>query len=317
MSKFITPGEAAKLAGVTRETISNLCKAKTIRYTEHGNVRYPLRADVVKYKKCINQIHEATTSIEEYKKQILDMEREVYYTQEQNHFQLVNMQMFPRRIEVLKNVLMSLIENFEHYTQYEDSELTMIELNILEDAMKGESFEKIGDRFSYGVSRERVRQIYVRVLNKIASGRGALRHLEKENEEMRQLLQKKNCEITILKAKLDGKPIESEFDDSVIAVSKILDMPIENFDLSARTRNCLGVADVNTIRELLRFHRADMLKYRNFGKKSLSELDELLEYHGLAWGMDVSKYPEYVKQLNNYYYDKTRIMRNHRTDDSR
>lgn len=58
--------------------------------------------------------------------------------------------------------------------------------------------------------------------------------------------------------------------------------------------NCLRYAEIETIRDLVTMHRADLLKYRNFGKKSLTELDEFLEDKGLAWGMDVSDIPEYV-----------------------
>ena len=61
-------------------------------------------------------------------------------------------------------------------------------------------------------------------------------------------------------------------------------------DLSVRAQNCLNTAEVETLGDLVKFHRADLLKFRNFGKKSLSELDELLERNGLAFGMDISKY---------------------------
>ena len=61
-------------------------------------------------------------------------------------------------------------------------------------------------------------------------------------------------------------------------------------DLSVRALNCLKAAEVETLGQLVRYHRADLLKFRNFGKKSLTELDELLERNGLAFGMDISKY---------------------------
>jgi DNA-directed RNA polymerase subunit alpha len=67
--------------------------------------------------------------------------------------------------------------------------------------------------------------------------------------------------------------------------TKLVDM-----DLSVRALNCLKAADVETLGELVVFNKNDLLKFRNFGKKSLTELDELLERLSLNFGMDISKY---------------------------
>jgi len=67
--------------------------------------------------------------------------------------------------------------------------------------------------------------------------------------------------------------------------NKLVDM-----ELSVRALNCLKSADVETLGELVSYHKSDLLKFRNFGKKSLSELDELVANKGLSFGMDVSKY---------------------------
>ena len=61
-------------------------------------------------------------------------------------------------------------------------------------------------------------------------------------------------------------------------------------NLSVRALNCLKAAEVETLGELCSFNKSDLLKFRNFGKKSLTELDELLENNNLEFGMDVAKY---------------------------
>ena len=61
-------------------------------------------------------------------------------------------------------------------------------------------------------------------------------------------------------------------------------------DLSVRALNCLKAADVETLGELVSYNKNDLLKFRNFGKKSLTELEDLIESKGLSFGMDVSKY---------------------------
>jgi DNA-directed RNA polymerase subunit alpha len=72
--------------------------------------------------------------------------------------------------------------------------------------------------------------------------------------------------------------------------SPILKNKLVDLDLSVRALNCLKAADVETLGELVAYNRNDLLKFRNFGKKSLTELDELLENLGVSFGMDVSKY---------------------------
>ena len=82
----------------------------------------------------------------------------------------------------------------------------------------------------------------------------------------------------------------SALDEELLRMRQLLNQRLMDMDLSVRAQNCLKTAEVETLGDLVKFHRADLLKFRNFGKKSLSELDELLERNGLAFGMDVSKY---------------------------
>lgn len=82
----------------------------------------------------------------------------------------------------------------------------------------------------------------------------------------------------------------SALDEELLRMRQMLNQRLMDMDLSVRAQNCLKTAEVETLGDLVKFHRADLLKFRNFGKKSLSELDELLERNGLAFGMDISKY---------------------------
>ena len=79
-------------------------------------------------------------------------------------------------------------------------------------------------------------------------------------------------------------------DEELLRMRQLLNQRLEDMDLSVRAQNCLNTAEVVTLGDLVKFHRADLLKFRNFGKKSLTELDELLERNGLSFGMDISKY---------------------------
>ena len=88
----------------------------------------------------------------------------------------------------------------------------------------------------------------------------------------------------------DDKLANEEFDEEVLHMRQLLKSKLIDLDLSVRALNCLKAAEVDTLGDLVRFNKNDLLKFRNFGKKSLTELDELLENMSLSFGMDVSKY---------------------------
>ncbi|MCQ2347349.1 MAG: DNA-directed RNA polymerase subunit alpha [Paludibacteraceae bacterium] len=88
----------------------------------------------------------------------------------------------------------------------------------------------------------------------------------------------------------DTKKNNNALDEEILRMRQLLNQKLQDMDLSVRALNCLKAAEVDTLGELVKYHRADLLKFRNFGKKSLTELDELLERNGLAFGMDISRY---------------------------
>ncbi len=83
---------------------------------------------------------------------------------------------------------------------------------------------------------------------------------------------------------------EEEFDESSLHMRQLLKSRLVDLELSVRALNCLKAADVETLGELVQFDKNDLLKFRNFGKKSLTELEDLVESKNLSFGMDLSKY---------------------------
>ncbi|MCC2599126.1 DNA-directed RNA polymerase subunit alpha [Sphingobacterium sp. FBM7-1] len=79
-------------------------------------------------------------------------------------------------------------------------------------------------------------------------------------------------------------------DEEILHMRKVLKTELVDLDLSVRALNCLKAADIRTLAELVTYDVADMLKFRNFGKKSLSEIQELVKSKGLSFGMNLSKY---------------------------
>ena len=93
--------------------------------------------------------------------------------------------------------------------------------------------------------------------------------------------------ISIENVDLDGN---EEFDEEVLHMRQLLKTKLTDLNLSVRALNCLKTAEVDTLGDLVRFNKTDLLKFRNFGKKSLTELDELLERLNLSFGTDTSRY---------------------------
>ncbi|TXK50856.1 DNA-directed RNA polymerase subunit alpha [Pontibacter qinzhouensis] len=88
-----------------------------------------------------------------------------------------------------------------------------------------------------------------------------------------------------------AKPEEEEVvDEELLHMRKVLKTSLQDMDLSVRAYNCLKAADIKTLGDLVTLDISDMMKFRNFGKKSLTELENLVQEKGLTFGMDLSKY---------------------------
>ncbi|MDD5570736.1 MAG: DNA-directed RNA polymerase subunit alpha [Bacteroidales bacterium] len=86
------------------------------------------------------------------------------------------------------------------------------------------------------------------------------------------------------------KSATEEFDETSLHMRQLLKTKLVDLDLSVRALNCLKAADVETLGDLVTFNKNDLLKFRNFGKKSLTELEDLVRNKGLSFGMNISKY---------------------------
>lgn len=82
---------------------------------------------------------------------------------------------------------------------------------------------------------------------------------------------------------------EDVVDEQVLQLRKVLKTPLEDLDLSVRAFNCLKAAKINSLSELVQYEQEDLMKFRNFGQKSLSEIEQVLNERGLHFGMDLGK----------------------------
>lgn len=89
---------------------------------------------------------------------------------------------------------------------------------------------------------------------------------------------------------VEPKQVVEEFDETTLHLRQLLKTKLIDMDLSVRALNCLKAAEVETLGELVSYNKADLLKFRNFGKKSLTELENLVASKNLDFGMNISKY---------------------------
>jgi len=183
------------------------------------------------------------------------------------------------------------------------------ERNILKYYLDGSEFEAIGDE--YGLTRERVRQIIEKAMRKLGSLEpygdvlNRCSELENENLMLKATLKRQEAELDALRGKKD------EAEDSTLSeqdrqVLELLNTRLVDMNLTVRALNCLKAADLETFADLVKCQKTDLLKFRNFGRKSLGELDDLLENESertgvrFSFGMDVSPfYERYTKSLIN------------------
>ncbi len=93
--------------------------------------------------------------------------------------------------------------------------------------------------------------------------------------------------------------ISNELDEESLRMRHLLLTKLADMELSVRALNCLKAADIDTFAELVSLQRSELMKFRNFGKKSLSEIDNLVERYRLSFGMDVTKYNIDKKVIKN------------------
>ena len=117
-------------------------------------------------------------------------------------------------------------------------------------------------------------------------------HPEEAIEEASKILIQHLMLITDEKISFDSNEDQEEdiVDEEILHMRKILKTPLEDMDLSVRAYNCLKAAKINSLSELVQYDTSDLLKFRNFGKKSLTEIEALVIDKGLSFGMDLAPF---------------------------
>jgi DNA-directed RNA polymerase subunit alpha len=143
----------------------------------------------------------------------------------------------------------------------------------------------------YGIENTRVEQRtdYEKLLMDVTTD-GTI-HPEEAVKQASRILIQHLMIITDENITFDNKEEKKEdlVDEQTLQLRKILKTPLEDLDLSVRAFNCLKAAKINSLSELVQYEQEDLMKFRNFGQKSLAEIEQVLHERGLQFGMDLSK----------------------------
>lgn len=125
-------------------------------------------------------------------------------------------------------------------------------------------------------------------------------HPEEAVKEASRILIQHLMIITDENISMDSKKEEREnvVDEETLQLRKILGTPLEDLELSVRAFNCLKAAKINSLSELVNYTQDELMKFRNFGQKSLSEIEQVLHERGLHFGMDISRLKSLSKDFN-------------------
>lgn len=293
MAQLITTQDAANRLGVSRQTIINWGKRGMVKLTNTSNTENfmlvdwetlePLCGTVKEMLAAKEWFEQRTNDYKEATKELEQMIKDTYdeIIARKRYLPFVDAKYFYLSIPKMMQEL---------------GVLNAREARVVEMIIEGNTLEDIGDKLC--LSRERVRQIFHKAIRKSSH----IAHL-KEDLDAYELLKKKYATlqeavnvmdddfVEYVRKKIEAKavdkdPVELSKEEELL---NFLSTPLSEFDFSVRCLNCLRYADIRTIADLVRLQKRDVLCFRNFGRKSLTELDDFIEEKGLQWGMNVDE----------------------------
>ncbi|MDX1685690.1 MAG: DNA-directed RNA polymerase subunit alpha [Saprospiraceae bacterium] len=272
---------AVRIAGVDHEF-------STIKGVVEDVVDIILNLKQVRLKKSVEdsevteeKIYLTLTSKEEFKAE--DIESHT------NLFQVMNPDLVICRMEPFVNLEVEItVTKGRGYVPADDANIKDAPIGVIPVDAIYTPIKKVG--YSIGNTRVGQRTDYEK-LNIDVRTDGTI-HPEEAIKEASRILIQHLMLITDENITFDDESSSEDniVDEHILHMRKLLKTSLEDLDLSVRAYNCLKAAKINTLGELVKYDTHELLKFRNFGKKSLVEIEELLQMKGLTFGMDLSKY---------------------------
>lgn len=282
----MTRNDAAAYLGVDPQTITNwVNKGLLGGYNDKSSKRFWVNADdVKKYSEKYKMLSVSEDLLERERKELLASERKVNAKIQMLMHDALNVSSFS--YDKIGSSLCMLLELTAQYG--------LREKKIMQAFFNGDRISDIADNFE--LSRERVRQIVIKAIRKFNYAIEEFVDLKMENNSLKEEI--KNVKMQFIMQ--EGKKEEELSEDVPPSVFSIR---LVNCNLPVRVLNVTKAADIDTIGDLVQYSKFEMVKFRNFGKKSLMQLDEFIHEMGLEWGMDKAKiYARGIQRMKDDSY---------------
>lgn len=289
MARLLSRDEAALLLDVTPQTISN--------WVEKGVLKGHFVDRLLKIDKAtIEKYFDTLSDLAFIEKRIFAAKRDLQLAEKELEKNLDDTRSAIHLLgkgvpaHLLNEIFSAIIEASG------DDVLKEREKTILTMLLEGKDVEFVAEE--YGLTRSRIMQIVSKAVRKLATVktfselRREYKQLVFDNANFQNVIEALQNRIKKLERinNIDTAPV-SEYDyllgDKGGTFTAMMNTPVYDLEISVRSLNCLKGADVNTLYDLVKCNKTDLMKFRNFGKKSLTELEDLLESLHLHFGMDV------------------------------
>ena len=289
MARLISRDEAAQLLDVTPQTISN--------WVEKGILNGHMVGSQLKIDKAtIEKYFDSMSDLAFIEKRVFAAKRDLQFTEKELEKNLNDSRSAVHLLGkgvpayLLNEIFISIINACG------DDVLKEREKTFLTMLLEGSSVKELSDDF--GLTYTRIMQVVSHSIRKLSTVktfselRKEYKQLLFDNNNYQKIVQSLQNRIKQLESvnNIDSAPV-SEYDyllgDKGGSFTALLNKRIIDFNLTVRALNCLISADIDTLGDLLKCKKKDLLKFRNFGKKSLSEIEDLLDSMKLHFGMDV------------------------------
>lgn len=281
----MTRNDAAAYLGVDPQTITNwVNKGLLGGYNDKSSKRFWVNADdVKKYSEKYKMLSVTEDLLDREQKELLASERKVNAKIQMLMHDALNVSSFS--YDKIGGSLCTLLEL--------TSQGGMREKKIMQAFFNGDRISNIA--YEFGLSRERVRQIVIKAIRKFNYAIEELADLKQENNSLKEEI--KNVKMQLIMQEGEKEELSEDVPPSVFSIRLV------NCNLPVRVLNVTKAADIDTIGDLVQYSKFEMVKFRNFGKKSLMQLDEFIHEMGLGWGMDKAKiYARGVQRMKDDTY---------------
>ena len=281
----MTRNDAAAYLGVDPQTITNwVNKGLLGGYNDKSSKRFWVNADdVKKYSEKYKMLSVSEDLLDREQKELLAGERKVNAKIQMLMHDALNVSSFS--YDKIGGSLCTLLEL--------TSQGGMREKKIMQAFFNGDRISNIA--YEFGLSRERVRQIVIKAIRKFNYSIEELADLKQENNSLKEEI--KNVKMQLIMQEGEEEEQSEDVPPSVFSIRLV------NCNLPVRVLNVTKAADIDTIGDLVQYSKFEMVKFRNFGKKSLMQLDEFIHEMGLEWGMDKAKiYARGIQRMKDDTY---------------